>query len=368
LNKHALSLISTVILSLTNATATVLASELTVTSAPKTVFSAKANKCNPNFIPDSPARAFRRADGKLELIASHFDNWAMIGNDFDTLKVSCHSIFPADRYSHNVDGHLWIQATYTENGTRVLGFASQDLTTTNVACGCAPKVAPGHCWVNQIMSIRSENMGDDFGPGAVIASFGDKYPADKVNQFGFFATTNILRHGDYYYMMIFLTPPDNKMPSGDCVFRTKTPEQPMTWRGWDGADFTYRANQPHSTVDKYALVTPPEFGIPRSIQYIPKNNEFIATSQGRIKLAGEPKPVPGFYSMTSPDLIHWSNLTRVMKMPINARVDDFNDIYTYPSLLDPKSKSKNFETLDHEDALLFFFTPPSQSRLRHYES
>jgi hypothetical protein len=90
------------------------------------------------------------------------------------------------------------------------------------------------------------------------------------------------------------------------------------------------------------------------VQYIPKSHEYIATVSGRIKLDKEAVPTPGFYTLTSPDMIHWGPLSRLMKMPVAARVDDMNDIYSYPSLIDPKSKSRNFETLDHEEALILF--------------
>ncbi len=33
-------------------------------------------------------------------------------------------------------------------------------------------------------------------------------------------------------------------------------------------------------------------------------------------LKGDPRPVPGFYAMTSPDLIRWSGYMRVMAAPL----------------------------------------------------
>jgi hypothetical protein len=102
------------------------------------------------------------------------------------------------------------------------------------------------------------------------------------------------------------------------------------------------------------MLTPPDIGPIRSIAYLKKTNMWIGMTAGRHQLPGDSQPVPGFYSLTSPDLIHWTNLQRVISLPMAPRKDSMTDIYSYPSLIDPESASKNFESLDHDKAILLF--------------
>jgi hypothetical protein len=64
--------------------------------------------------------------------------------------------------------------------------------------------------------------------------------------------------------------------------------------------------------------------------------------------------VPGFYYSQSPDLVQWRPPRRIMRAPTRPRTDDPNLFMSYPSLLDPQSASRNFETLDSEDPVLLF--------------
>jgi hypothetical protein len=330
---------------------------LVVTSSPRTLFSARASGCGPNIIPDSPARAFRRADGNMELIAAHYEDWMMLGRSFESLRTNCQSIMAYDDYHQDVPGQLWIQATYTLDGRRIEGFASQDLSTKMYAEGCDRAVHPGHCWANQIISVRSGDMGTHFIPGPVVASEGDTYPPSEVGQFGFFTSTNIVHFGPYYYVILFQSPPHDPglstgmTQSGNCMFRSNNFADPSSWRGWTGRGYSY---QPDRGQGQCAIIAPSDLGPFRSIQFVPSARRWIAMTSGRHQLPGDSRPVPGFYSMTSPDLVHWENLTRVMPVPLAARSDSMDDIYSYPSLLDPESSTMNFETLDHGTAVLVF--------------
>jgi len=86
---------------------------LTVTSSPRTLYSAVQSGCGPNLIPGSPARAFRRADGNIEPIAAHFEDWMMLGKNFSSLKVSCQSILDPDDHARKVPGRSIPRAART---------------------------------------------------------------------------------------------------------------------------------------------------------------------------------------------------------------------------------------------------------------
>ncbi len=67
------------------------------TGTVETVFDYSVSKCNTIDIPDAPARAFRDASGKINLIASHYTTWRMTGSTFNSLTTesgSWHHIQP----------------------------------------------------------------------------------------------------------------------------------------------------------------------------------------------------------------------------------------------------------------------------------
>src|SRR5262249_35968755 len=95
------------------------------------------DRCGGPFIPDAPARAFRRADGKISLIATHKENWALVGSDFSALKPVCRSILSSSAMPKG-GGELWIEATYTRDGQSISALVSEDLTRAMKAQGCDP--------------------------------------------------------------------------------------------------------------------------------------------------------------------------------------------------------------------------------------
>jgi hypothetical protein len=260
-----------------------------------------------------------------------------------------------------VPGRLWIQATYTLDGRHIYGFASQDLSSTLTQEGCKP-YAPGRCWVNQMLSVQSVDMGANFVTGAVVASYGDKYPDSETGQFGFFTSTNIVHSGRYFYVIFFQSPPKSPAlargvaQSGNCLFRSPDVTAPKSWQPAGDLE-TVLASGSKSACRP--IVTPSQGPI-RSIQYSSKYKKWIALTAGRLRLPGDANPVAGFYSITSTDLVHWGNLTRVVEAPLGPK-DNGSDIDSYPSLLDPESRSDNFETLDHDTAILLF----TDHHLRH---
>jgi hypothetical protein len=64
--------------------------------------------------------------------------------------------------------------------------------------------------------------------------------------------------------------------------------------------------------------------------------------------------VPGFYYSLSDDLIHWSQrkLVKEAELPYTYKCGD-RDPVLYPSVLDPGSKSRNFETTGRTPYLYF---------------
>ena len=63
----------------------------------------------------------------------------------------------------------------------------------------------------------------------------------------------------------------------------------------------------------------------------------------------------GFYYSFSADLVDWSPRRLLMEVPLPWTVEDSgSDVsYLYPSLLDPDSESRNFETTDRTAYLYY---------------
>ena len=87
------------------------------------VFDYTADSCSTEDIPDAPARAFRDAQGNIQLIASHRIAYRMIGPDFNSLVRDCANgpVMESD-YDDNpahYNSQEWIASTYTPDGETI---------------------------------------------------------------------------------------------------------------------------------------------------------------------------------------------------------------------------------------------------------
>ena len=80
------------------------------------IYHSVGNSCGREFIPDAPARAFKRADGKVEFFATSDINWYMLGNSLLSLRSACQTALLPQQYAPRNDRQLWIEGTYTNDG------------------------------------------------------------------------------------------------------------------------------------------------------------------------------------------------------------------------------------------------------------
>jgi len=85
------------------------------------VFDWTTDRCARTDIPDLPARAFRDADGQVQLLVSHYVNRRMVGNSLGTVEHRCPPIMKSDRDVDpaHYDFKEWIGAPYTTDGETV---------------------------------------------------------------------------------------------------------------------------------------------------------------------------------------------------------------------------------------------------------
>lgn len=102
--------------------------EVEIVGPEEIVFDWTTDRCNMLDVPDLPARAFRDADGKVQLIAAHLFNRRMIGNTLDSLKRDCNIIMTSD---HDPDPSKfncreWISAVYTLDGNTIYALVHNE--------------------------------------------------------------------------------------------------------------------------------------------------------------------------------------------------------------------------------------------------
>ncbi|HEY4251502.1 MAG TPA: hypothetical protein VGM87_09890 [Roseomonas sp.] len=323
---------------------------------PETLYRWTSDRCEDEFIPDAPARAFRRADGAMVLMASHRENWALTGRDFATLRPSCEATLRSSRERPQDDGFLWIEATFTSDGRRVAALVSEDLRRPTLRGGCDPQGQAGRCWLNNILAAASEDGGRSFAllrsEARTVATLG-RYPERASRRYGAFTTSNILQHDGAYYVMVYLQG-EGVQPPGNCLFRSDDPFAPERWRAWDGQGFTVEmrdASTPRACRPVSPSVLSQEV---RSLTFDSRHGRWIAVIRHRLRLPGDAQPVPGFYYATSPDLLRWEGPRRIMAAPTRARTDSRTETMDYPALIDPGSRSRNFDTLDSTAPVLVF--------------
>jgi hypothetical protein len=333
--------------------------DLTITPVEerKVLYRWATDRCEDEFIPDSPARAFRRADGQMVLIAAHRENWSLVGSDFASLRPSCRSTLRSSEQRQTGTGNLWIQATYTLDGQRVAALVSEDFSLRTKQAGCDPQGRRGRCWLNNLIAATSTDGGASFSLAPpdtrVVASLADRYPDDAQARYGVFTSSNIVKRGDAYFTMAFVQGAGEQR-TGNCLFRTDDPFSPDRWRAWDGTDFTVSlrpaaGSVPCAPLSRSALPTEV-----RSLTFDTQRNVWIAVYLHRRQMRGDMEPVSGFYYSLSPDLLNWSRQKRIMASPMRPRVDSWSEMTGYPALLDPDSRSRNFDTLDSGSPVLLF--------------
>ena len=325
---------------------------LTLTGSAETVFTPARDACDGNDVPDAPLRAFHDADGHAVAYGLHFVNRALRGATLDSIKIDCKVVLGSRHLEDPAayDDYNWITATWTNDGRTVDALVHHEYHASEHPGRCAYKdYMP--CWYNTILGYKSGDAGASFaraGRSPVVAAVPFRQDAFQGRHRGFFNPSNIVGQGPYRYFMASTTGWDGQ-PFGVCLFRTQDTSDPTSWRAWDGKDFSRRFVDPYGptqvALDSQKPCRPlPPFQAPvGSIVRHSASGEWIAVYQAWKDEKFH--PVAGFYYATSRNLTEW-NLPRLLL----AGATNYDDpckapgvLLGYPSLLDPASKSRNFD-------------------------
>jgi hypothetical protein len=337
-----------------------------VVGPPQTVFDWSTQACEPNHIPDLPARAFRDDQGRVQLIMAHFRTRRLVGPNLGHLSVDCTPTFSssqdADPAAYN--DREWIASIWTDDGKNVDALVHDEYQGDQHP-GMCPQASYFPCWYNAITFARSTNGGNSFTqpapPHQLVASTPYPYLAG-AGPYGYFEPSNIVQSPtDGYYYAMMHAEEYGLQGVGTCLMRTRTPDNPASWRGWSGSGFAVQF------VDPYQSPAPSPAGhicarvafgniatMHESLTYNTYLQRYLLAGSAAFWNSGLHAQVPGFYYSTSKDLIHWGQPTLLMRGPLpwTYRCGGANPI-EYPSLIDPTSASRTFSTTGRQPYLYY---------------
>lgn len=337
-----------------------------IAGAQQTVMDWSEDGCSGYDYADLPTRAYRDASGRVHLIVSHFVNRRMSGPSLGRVRHSCDVVLGSDNEEDpaRFNDREWIAAPYTTDGRTVYGLVHHEYQGHRHPGRC-PSGEYRSCWYNAITLAVSRDGGRRFAHASparhlVAAS---PYPyAPDAGTVGVFSPTNIVRNPrDGLHYALVAVQPYRAQRRGVCLIRTGDLANPRAWRAWDGSDFDTRFVDPYGEraarpADHVCEpVSQPEIeSMVGSLTWNTHLDRWVLVGvAGRLdQRRGE--VVWGVYYSTSTDLVSWEprKLVRETELPWTYECGDSNPIL-YPSLLDARSASRNFETTGRRAWLYF---------------
>ena len=325
-----------------------------VTGSEEVVFDHSLSAIIAEDIPDAPARAFRDANGKIQLIASHYISYRMIGNDFNSLQKDSTVIMNSheDSDPSHYNSSEWICGVYTPDGATVHAIIHNEYLpfgASNYATDC----------FNSLTYAVSSDTGRSYTHAAAPGHFLATIPYQYVHghPMGIFGGSNIIYNpaDGYYYRMVHLEQ-HLLQDWGAGVIRTQTLDDPRSWRGWDGTGYNVEFIDPYNeTIDNRAdhimqPVSRDNIGkMSDGLVYSTYFNKFVVVGPHVKYDPYEDRDVTGFYYAVSEDLINWSSPILIRETTEDWGVGG----EWYPTLIDHNDTTRNFEQIGREAYLYF---------------
>lgn len=322
---------------------------------PETVVAWKRDKCEEIDIPDTGLRAFRRFDGQVVALASHYETRTLVGPNISSLRkngcgVALKSKKSADPSSY--DDQTWLAATWTDDGKRVTAIGHNEYHGEMHAGMCAGKT-PRECRYGALTLFVSQDGGEHFGRAALrpIAAVPEKQKYEQGRDTGFFQPSNIFQYEDMKYVFVRTSGGGGQKPAA-CLMRAKDPAEPGSWEIYDGSGFRRSLFDPYKDDSAKAPICAQVSTLNGMVWSVLRHRQrgvyiamltVIDPATKKLTLA----------TALSRNLLDWSKPRYVEGIDIQrTEVCDGNPVYIYPSLVDPDSPSRNFDTTDDE-AVLF---------------
>ncbi|RMD83861.1 MAG: hypothetical protein D6815_05500 [Candidatus Dadabacteria bacterium] len=331
----------------------------------ETLFDWTTDRCEDYDVPDAPARAFRDTARLIHLVATHWTGRQMLGGTLDTLTHECSVIMDShlDADPSMFNDKEWLHSFYTPDGQTVFALVHNEYQG-HTHPGQCPSGQYQQCWYNSVTFAKSEDEGMTFShslaPSHLVASVPYQYEPDQ-GPFGIFNPSNIVfNEADGYYYALLHLEQYGLQDWGTCVMRTQTIEDPSSWRAWDGTGFNVQFIDPYLNpgVDPALHVCAPvsRNNIQKMHESLTFNTHFHQYLLVGVAGKYDPnlgKTVWGFYYSLSSDLVEWTDAQLIMEARLPWTSEPPGDFLVYPSILDPRDTTRNFET-SGKTAYLFY--------------
>lgn len=304
--------------------------------------------CDGRDFPDAPARAIHLSDGTVQLYATDRDNRVNAGPDLLHLQHRCAIVYRGGGNDDPgaYDDRSWIASPWTSDGRTIWAVIHNEFHGQLRKALC-PTGRYMDCWFNALTLAVSHDAGRSFQRAAgtpLVAALPYRYDEVGLGHHGYFNPSNIVSLQNALYMFAFATTA-NAQRAGNCLLRTDMIDRADSWRGWDGAAFAVRFADPYAgpVQPEHHVCAPVGVGALRwpvtSLVRHEPTGLFIALMQ-------DTGPGGGVYYATSPDLLRWSAPALLLSaVGLPAWTCGNSDPIAYPSLLDPVSTDRNFETV-----------------------
>lgn len=312
--------------------------------------------CDPTDIPDAPARALRLSNGEVQLYAPSSRNRVERGPDLLHLRHDCTVVMVGAQNDDPAafDDRAFIASPWTPDGRTIWAVVHNEFHGQRRPALC-PSGRYMDCWFNALTAAVSRDNGRSFTrlpTDPLVAALPYRYDQAGLGHHGYFNPSNIVTHAGAQYMFAFATRTLAQRP-GNCLLRTATLNEPRSWRAWDGRGFGVRFIDPYQeTADPAQHVCAPlapaalRWPVTSLVRH-PRSGTFIALMQDTSRNGA-------VHVSTSPDLLAWSPPAHLMDTtgPGQWACNDPAPL-AYPSLLDPASPDRNFETVGAAPRLYF---------------
>lgn len=338
---------------------------VTFTGPEEMVYDWTTMRCNDVDIPDGPAQAFKDSLGRVQVLAPDIVNHRLIGPDFDHLTRDCTPLMSSDFDPNpaHYDYTHWLNGLYTENGRDVYALLHDEYHGWEVPGACPSGGAKRRCGAGAVTYAVSHDNGDSYvmppPPGNFVATVPPRPVIDDVRT-GLFAPAPPVKKGNYWYTFSLIGN-NGVQDAGACLMRSTDITDPSSWRGWDGASFGVRFENPYYesvTPNRAHTCEPTDYdsiqSMSRSLTFNSALGKYVLTGNAIKFDPVQSRNVYGFYFSTSTDLIHWSMRQLLMETPsLTSHQCGGPDATAYPSLIDHDSTDRNYRTTD-ATAYLYF--------------
>lgn len=353
------------------------------------VFDHRRDKVELHHVPDAHLAAWKEADGTVNLMLPHLENYRMRGPDIEHLSSDPAKVFSSfvqadDLSEDSHDYHHWLAAPYTTDGKTVYAvshtewyacllhddckqreFRLGSWTTTN---NLFKSVDGGKSWARQVAQGRSLIF-DGAHHWTGSPALEQRAYRRAMNNTGFMVPTRPIREGDYFYVIGLEAQRDFSridsasgqaptVQNGFAILRTRNLAEPVGWEVWSGGG-EYRP----ARLENLQVFAPSERGRPvrvalPQIVFDEKTGRYVLFFTVR----GERK---GLYYATSRTLAapEWSEAARVAGTdelvldPDSTQPRDECNLglipQNYPSIIDGDSRGNNFEFTDGDPWMFY---------------